>query len=363
MTSPAIQRVQERRPQSKSPKLWSMLALFLVLRHRDDQERIADLMEVDVARSWKTLKFHDLASTEIQWLDATLDKVGHRYEQSQRVTTDLVNDLRTLVALERGVQVPQPLKVVHPSERIRDRDLDRPLVVAKPLNEAAVARRLMAAGPGSVKHAMPAPEDIAMSKGLAGATGVAVEVAGAGGRSISMQAADVDDQLVGYQRVCESDNRVCAFCALLAARGPQYTNLAQIAATDTKWSLKERDLGKVAEVPALDETPDSSAKAHTHCRCTLIPVFASNRLGVFGWAEVAENIWNNPDKFGWEPSGDWREDRRRYRKAFDTYKASHPEKGADGFDRKALKAAIDDALRDRTDYELQRFLRRIAVGL
>ena len=362
MTAPQTQQ-RTRQPQSKSPRLWSMLAMFLILRHRDDQELLADRLEVDVARSWRTLDFHDLARTEVAWLDATLDKVSFRHEQSQKLSAALANDLRTLVALENGRPIPAPIRVVHPSDPIREPDLEGPTIVAQSLNERAVARRLMAAGPGAVKHAMPAPEDIAMQKGLSGATGVAVEVAGAGGRSISLQAADVDDELVGYQRVCESDNRVCAFCALLAARGPDYINLARIASTDTKWSLKERDLGKVAEVSALDETPDSSAKAHTHCRCTLIPVFASNRLGVFGWAEVAERIWNNPKDYGWAPSGDWRQDRRAYRKAFDIYKSSHPEAGADGFDRKALREALDDALRDRTDYETTRFLSRVSAGL
>lgn len=363
MTSPTIQRTQRPRRQGNSPRLWSLLAILLILRHREKQERIADLVESDMARAWKILDFHNLGQTEVPWLDTSLDKLAVRHEQSQRATGDLVNDLRTLVALERRRSVPEPIRFVYPSEDVAADDLRGPVVVAKPMDERRVAKRLLAMGPGAVKHAMPAPEDVAMPSGLSGATGVAVESVGEGGRTLSLQAAEVDDELVGYQRVCESDSRVCAFCALLASRGPVYFDLGKIAATDTKWSLKEREGDDTAHVAALDSTPDSSAKAHAHCRCTLIPVFASNRLGVFGWAEVAEKIWNDPDEYGWEHKGDWVADRRAFRKAFDAYKASHPEEGADGFDYSALRAALNDVERDRTDYEMARFLNRVTRGL
>lgn len=360
MTAPSQ---EQKRPQSKHDPLWSMLAVWLILRHRDQQDSLADTVEYDMARSWKHLEFHDLAGTEVRWLDATLDKLNRRHAESQRLSGDFVNDLRNLVAMQSRQSLPDPIRFARPNTIITQPG-DGDVVLLDELDEARVAHRLRAAGPGSVKHAMPAPEDTAMGNGLVNVMGTAVELVGEGGRGVVLAAQTASDDLVGYQRVCESDNKVCAFCALLASRGPVYKNLDRVARTDTKWSLKERDMGKVAEIVELDSIPDSSAKAHTHCRCTLIPVFASSRLGLSGWAEVAERIWNDPEKYGWDDTGGWAEKRRAFRNAFDRYKASHPEEGADDeFDRKALKALLADEARDRTDYEEARWLSRINAGL
>jgi hypothetical protein len=347
-------QVKERKQPTPTPDLWSLLAFYLVFRHRRQQEDIADRMESDMARTWTLLKFHDLAGSELQWLDASLDKIQARYAQSQRASAGLVNDLRKLNAIQHGWRMPSSLR---PAGDVLDVDSLHRTILAPDLDEGEAARRLLATGPGTIKHAMPAPEDLVAPRALSNAVGAAVELAGGGGRSMVLAAANHDDTLIGYQRVCESDGRVCSFCALLASRGPDFHNLDRIAATDVKWSL--RDSEAVSSVPALDAVPDSTAKVHAHCRCTLIPVFESGSFGLAGWGTAAETVWTNLTK-----TGDWKQDRRKFGKAFDAYKASNPNAGADdGFERHALKRALADDLRDRTDYESARFLRAVQSGL
>lgn len=347
-------QTKDRRQASPTPDLWSLLAFYLIFRHRQQQEDIADRVETDMARTWPLLKFHDLAGSELQWLDASLDKIQARYAQSQRASAGLVNDLRKLNAIQHEQSMPVPL---HPAGDVLDVDaLDR-TIMGPDLDEREASRRLLATGPGTIKHAMPAPEDLVAPKALSNVSGAAVELAGDGGRSTVLSAANHDDVLVGYQRVCESDDRVCAFCALLASRGPDFHNLGRIAATDVKWSLRESE--RVSDVPALDSVPDSSAKVHAHCRCTLIPVFESGSFGLAGWGTAAEAVWSSLPK-----TGDWKQDRRNFGRAFDQYKLKHPGAGADdGFDRRALKRALADDLRQRTGYEERRFLTAIQRGL
>lgn len=356
----AAQTKQRPKP-TPTPDLWSLLAFYLIFRHRNQQEQIADRMESDMARTWPLLKFHDLAGSELGWLDASLDKIQMRYSQSQRASAGLVNDLRKVVAIQHGYPLPSP---VAPAGDVLDVDSLHRTILAPELDEQDAARRLLATGPGTIRHAMPAPEDLVAPKALSNASGVAVELAGEGGRQTVVEAtrspslfAGDGSALVGFQRVCESDDRVCAFCALLASRGPDFHNVGRIAATDVKWSLRSSDT--VSDVPALDAVPDSTAKVHAHCRCTLVPVFEQGAFGLAGWGTAAETVWS-----GLSNTGDWRQDRRNFAKAFNKYKAENPDAGVDdGFDRDALRRALADDLRARTDYESARFLKAIQSGL
>jgi hypothetical protein len=65
------------------------------------------------------------------------------------------------------------------------------------------------------------PPDTAMRTALTRTSGTVTRTVLAGGRDTLARSAEEDRQAVGWQRV--ADGNACAFCALLASRGPAYS--------------------------------------------------------------------------------------------------------------------------------------------
>ena len=334
-------------------EVWDLLARVLLLRHRKRQEEIADDVVRGVARSWRYVRFTDLDHSQVPFLDSALSTIETGFEQSQMATSSFLRDYRTVATLSQGVDIPERPVIAPASRAVRDSPVDLSVLEhlrddtssgvdisavehlwAKPFDEGRAAVDLISAGPGAVKRAMPAPEDMAMASGLKGSTGAAVRHAMNGGRDVALTEAQEDQFAVGWQRI--TDENPCYFCAILAANGPLYKRR-------TSFSNKNSKTGKeFAPNLAFDVTgePSGIAKVHNHCRCTIAPVFEGFEQ-VDPWGKVALRIWRKVTREGLSGGAAMKEYRRLYG---ENLKSDDPVSG-DGIDELEVRAAIDRTLR------------------
>lgn len=99
---------------------------------------------------------------------------------------------------------------------------DLPVVLAAPADVKAVTTSLLVTGPGSVKKAMTRGVDLARAVDVAEARSSAAAMRHAldGGRTLIADTVAADGQALGWARVASST--ACAFCAMVASRGPEY---------------------------------------------------------------------------------------------------------------------------------------------
>lgn len=87
-----------------------------------------------------------------------------------------------------------------------------------------------------------------------------------------------DRQAIGWQRVTDGDP--CAFCAMLASRGPVYTKRDLATAGDV-WVDKMRS----------DGVKVTGYRAHAHCACTAEPIYSQESKWVGRSAEFRD-LWD-----------------------------------------------------------------------
>ena len=96
---------------------------------------------------------------------------------------------------------------------------------------------------------------------------MAVELAGNGGRELVHEIQDLDHEALGWARLAEPD--ACAFCALLAARGPVYRSSAFDGPSRR---------GNTFESSWIFGDDQVRALTHNNCRCVLVPVFSNKGM-------------------------------------------------------------------------------------
>lgn len=280
-------RATKEKPR-ENDSIWELLVLWLLMRHRERQEEIAEAVQNNVIRMFGTLRFEDLDRTQFSWVDATLPAVRDGYEQSQQASIAFMEDYRSLRLSQMRIDDAEPMpKIVLASAVVAGLPEGEIVEVAPEFNEQQAAARLLATGPARVKKAMPARKQDAMAKGLKGAVGSAVQTAMQGGREVTQQRVQNDSLITGYQRITDSDP--CYFCALLAANGPVFTSATSFS------NRRARDGRKFEPNAAFEATgePDGIAKVHDHCRCVLVPVYEyksqeteAGRVGLELWKKA-----------------------------------------------------------------------------
>lgn len=302
-----------------SKSLWTLLFGWLVQKHTDEQEAIANEVTEGVVRAFRRLNFERLDETTPAFLDLALPVVRKGFERSQLASIQFMDDLDAVVGASRGVLVNSSSDVIaaprdakgaaklvarlaelNAQNRAGAPDWDDLSVrLAERLDEIRAAAALAATGPGGVKRAMPAPESTAMAKGLKGAAGAAVKAALGGGRDAVRRRTDESLYATGFQRVTDADP--CYFCALLASLGAFYKNGKAFNASNSKY---ERNT-------AFEVEPDNIAKVHDHCRCTLAPVYEGFETED-EWGKVSLRLWSNVTGDGFSGGDAMREYRKRY---------------------------------------------------
>ncbi len=171
----------------------------LTQQHRATQRRIRALVMRRVQNLWPLLDPADITSTERAWMAATIDAINAGRQLSARAAVRYYEAFR----LAEGGGGAAPLRL------------------AGPVSNAQAVASLHVTGPGRLLRAAGRGDVAASSKGLSGVLGSAARLALAGGRESLAAMIAADSAASGYARV--AGGGACAFCAMLASRGPVYS--------------------------------------------------------------------------------------------------------------------------------------------
>jgi hypothetical protein len=242
--------------------------------HRTAQLRNAAIVALLVSRYWHIqVRPEQIAQTAEAWVDFLVPFVLRFRTQSEDLAAAYFEAFRTL---EAGSNALEPFKPTR---------LD-------PLSEDAVRASLWATGPAAFERKLETIEgdrrlvqgaevppnpvvekaqiQAAFDEAGKQAGGSAVRHVQNGGREQIMAASAEDKRCLGFLRVTDGDP--CAFCAMMASRGPVYKE-------DSFDFSDPRFVGP------------GTAKAHDHCGCHNEPVYG-RRTEWPGVAAQAHDIWS-----------------------------------------------------------------------
>jgi hypothetical protein len=225
----------------------------LTERHRKNQLALRATFLREMLRSWPLLNPANLDGTAARWLELTMDLILRFRTRSVATAVDYYDRFRSA---ELGAE---------PVDRRVLLGLD-----AAPLD--AIRTSLVVTGPARVKYrtSRGAPAEEAAQRALVDVSGAASRHVLGGGRDVLDAAAERDALAVGFARV--TGPRPCAFCAMLAGRGPVYKSRA--AATFTSGRSKR----------------GAGHRYHDHCGCSVEPLFARDAPWP-GKARDFEQLW------------------------------------------------------------------------
>lgn len=218
----------------------------LTRRHRRTQATIATVTSRRLTALWRLLDPNDLDATSPGWVTASTDVVRGGYALSARAASAYYTAFR---AVELALP-PDPI-----------------LPPATTLDVGAVRTSFIVTGPVSVKSGTGRgePLDRTVANALVRVLGAGQRHAVAGSRDTLTAAPRLDRMARGWARVASGDG--CAFCLMLASRGPVYT----------------------------EESADF--EAHDHCTCGVEPVLGDD----YQWPDTsiaAREQWDALSVYG-----------------------------------------------------------------
>lgn len=199
--------------------------------HRQDQLRIKSAFLSEFIPLFNVIDWFRIDLTTDAWLNPVMLLINLWRQQSAEATQDYYKQFRSVevpdaaessptidfVASRRGVSRPErTLRPVRSTGR-----LIRPRIDWGDAN-GAVERSLRVTGPGELKRqaAKGSNEQRARRVALVTSSASASRHVLEGGRRTAMTLIESDEPALGWIRV--TDNDPCAFCAMLASRGPVY---------------------------------------------------------------------------------------------------------------------------------------------
>lgn len=197
-------------------------AARLTEAHRLAQARLGARMVAQMAAAWPLLDPENLDGTIERWLTVTVPMVRAQRITSARLAANYLAAFRMLELGSTAQFTP---------------------LLAETLPVEAITTSLTVTGPIAVKTRMRISPIIAkaMEIGKASSAGAAMRQALGGGRQTISDTVAADPKALGWARA--TSGKVCHFCAMLASRGPVYSE-------------------------------DSvHFEAHDHCSCTSEPVY------------------------------------------------------------------------------------------
>lgn len=170
--------------------------------HRLAQAQLGATVVAAMRAVWPLLDLADIDGTIERWLRASSLIVSGQRAASARLAGTYVQTFKTL---ELGAAAPAV-----------------PLVLAEAPIEQAVITSLVVTGPSSAKASLRRGAPLAIASQVAEARSAASAMRHVlnGGRDTIVQTVDTDRQARGWARVVSGSG--CAFCAMLASRGPVY---------------------------------------------------------------------------------------------------------------------------------------------
>lgn len=208
--------------------------------HRQAQLRLGAQTVQQMRAAWRLVDFDDLDGTVPGWLRVAQPLIDRQHRAS---TTLAANYYTTFRRLE-----------FDPESRFAPS-------LAGQLDPQAVITSLNVTGPSTVKRATSQGKSSmsAMSLGEARTSSAAMRHALAGGRNTIIRSIQFDRSALGFARA--TSGSACAFCAMLASRGPVYSK----ATVDFE--------------------------THDGCGCTAEPVYSRNAAWPAG-SEDYKTLWD-----------------------------------------------------------------------
>lgn len=215
----------------------------LTTAHREAQARVALDTVSQVVELWRVLDLNDLDGTFAAWVRAVRRVIDAQHDRSASIAATYYTALRAAKS-PAGVAAFSP-------------------VLADALDGKALTQSMLVAGPVKVKQILASGRGIeqAAQVAMTHSAGVASRHAVRGGRDTVTESARRDPVARGWARVGEGQ---CAFCAMLIARGPVYSEAG------------------------------ADFEAHTGCRCSAEPVFGDTYDGKAHADTLRERLAEEP---------------------------------------------------------------------
>lgn len=177
-------------------------AAQLTEAHRLAQARLGVKTSAQLVDAWSLIDPVDLDGTVERWMRTATQLVGAQRAESARLAAGYLDAFRRL-------------------ELKKAKALD--LVVAERLDAQQALTSLTVTGPVRVKAATArgVALDVASDLGMVGSAQAGMRLALDGGRSTIVDTLRGDPQAHGWARA--TSGSPCAFCAMLASRGPAYS--------------------------------------------------------------------------------------------------------------------------------------------
>jgi hypothetical protein len=198
----------------------------LTEEYRLEQARLGARTVAQMRTVWPVLVPADMDNTAPLWVAvATPIIADHRAESAQLASAYLAS----FKGAETGLGAP-------------------PVVLADTIDRDAVATSLLVTGPYSLRRNLSQGVlfERALAAAEAGSAAAAMRHAMNGGRATILDSIAADPDALGWARA--TSGKACAFCAMLASRGPVYS---------------ERSV---------------DFHAHDHCSCTAEPIYGQGHL-------------------------------------------------------------------------------------
>jgi hypothetical protein len=229
----------------------------LTEQHRRAQLALRSGFMRELVRLWPLIDLDRLDETAAEWIGYVTDLILTWRMQSVDRALSYYDEFRR-------AEIGQPLP-----NRGNYRSLAVPVT-------AAITTSLLVTGPIGVKSRIGKGINprIAKAKALVDVSGAASRHVMDGGRQLITEAAVKDKVALGYMRVTDADP--CAFCAMLASRGPVY---------------KSRESAGTRRVAGENELH----RYHDHCACQVEAVYSKDAQWP-GRSREFEQLWKNSTK-------------------------------------------------------------------
>jgi hypothetical protein len=206
----------------------------LALAYRARQSLLQARLVQQLVRAWRDLLRLDRVDASWPALRALMEPaIQQARRESERLAADAYMDARRQAGIPNDTFEPDP---------------------ARALDPARLRSRLEVAGPVQFKQAVVAGRTPEQARDTAAVriAGTASYMALEGGRELMQQATARDERATGWSRVTDADP--CAWCAMLASRGPVYKS-AVTAGDPRQGGTRYHDLCGCQAWPAftLDE--------------------------------------------------------------------------------------------------------------
>lgn len=229
----------------------------LTEQHRRAQLALRSAFMRELVRLWPLINLDDLDETAAEWIG---------------VVTDLILAYRTQ-SVDKALSYYDSFRRAETGRPLPNRGNYRSLAVP---NLASIKTSLLVTGPFGVKSRIGKGINprTAKAKALVDVSGAASRHVLNGGRQLVTEAVAKDKVALGFARVTDADP--CAFCAMLASRGPVY---------------RSRESAGTRRVAGESELH----RYHDHCACQVEAVYSKDAEWP-GRAREFEQLWKDSTK-------------------------------------------------------------------